>query len=116
MDAGNQIKGDCYRTLAEEPPDVLRIADTDLHLGFPVGSVIKIPSPNAGATRDGGSIPESGRSPGAGIGSPLQYSCLENSMDRGAWRATIHWIARKSDTTENTCTFATEQLLTQASL
>ena len=39
----------------------------------------------AGDTRDAGSIPESGRSPGVGNGNPYQYSCLENSMDRGAW-------------------------------
>ena len=46
---------------------------------------------NAG---DLGSIPGSGRSPGEGIGNPLQYSCLENPMDRGAWWATIHRIAQ----------------------
>jgi len=41
-----------------------------------------------------GSIPESGRSPGGGNGNPLQYSCLENSMDRGAWWATVHGVAK----------------------
>ena len=46
---------------------------------------------------DLGSIPGSGRSPGEGIGYPLQYSCLENSMDRGAWWATVH-AAAKSQT------------------
>ena len=45
---------------------------------------------NAGDIRDVGLIPWSGRSPGKGIGKPLQYSCLENSMDRGAWRVTVH--------------------------
>ena len=44
----------------------------------------------AGDARDMGSIPGSGRSPGAGHGNPLQYSYLENPMDRGAWRATVH--------------------------
>ena len=46
---------------------------------------------NAG---DAGSIPESGRSPGGGHGNPLQYSCLENAMDRGAWWATVHSVAK----------------------
>ena len=43
---------------------------------------------------DVGSIPGSGRSPGEGNGKPLQYSCLENLMDRGAWQATVHGVAR----------------------
>ena len=47
---------------------------------------------NVGDARDMGSIPGSGRSPGGGNGNPLQYSCLENAMDRGAWRATVHGI------------------------
>ena len=42
--------------------------------------------------RDVGSIPGSGRSPGVGSGNPLQYSCLENPMDRGAWQATVHGV------------------------
>ena len=51
--------------------------------------------------RTTGSIPESGRSPGGGHGNPLQYSCLENPMDRGTWRATVHRVA-ELDTTEAT--------------
>ena len=43
---------------------------------------------------DAGLIPESGRYPGGGNGNPLQHSCLENSMDRGAWRATVHGVAK----------------------
>ena len=45
---------------------------------------------NAGDTRDASLIPGWGRSPGEGNGNPLQYSCLGNTMDRGAWRATVH--------------------------
>ena len=52
--------------------------------------VVKNPSANAGDIREVGSIPGSGRSPGAGHNNPLQYSCLENPMDRGAWRGTVH--------------------------
>ena len=48
---------------------------------------------------DMGSTPGSGRSPGEGNGNPLQYSCLGNPMDRGAWRATVHGAAKESDTT-----------------
>ena len=57
---------------------------------------------NAGAVGDAGSIPGSGRSPGGGHGNPLQYSCLENPMDRGTWRATVHGGHKKSDTSEVT--------------
>ena len=49
---------------------------------------------NAGDIRDLVSIPGLGRSPGGGHGNPLQYSCLENPMDRGAWQATIHGVAK----------------------
>ena len=49
---------------------------------------------NAGDVRDTGSIPGLGRSSGGGHGSPLQCSCLKNSMDRGAWRATVHGVAK----------------------
>ena len=58
-------------------------------MGFPGGSDGKEPACNAG---DPGSIPGSGRSPGEGNGFPCQYSCLENSMDRGAWQATVYGI------------------------
>ena len=56
--------------------------------------VVKNPSANAGDIRDVGLIPGLGRSPGGGYGSPLQYSCLENPMDRGAWRATVYGVTK----------------------
>ena len=58
--------------------------------GFPGGSKVKASACNAG---DLGLIPELGRSPGEGNGSPLQYSCLENPMDGGAWWATVHGVS-----------------------
>ena len=64
-----------------------------------VATVVKNPPANAGDVKDAGSIPGSGRSPGGGHGNPLQYSCLENPMDRGAWQATLHGIT-ESDRTE----------------
>ena len=56
--------------------------------------VVENPPANAGDIRDAGSIPGSGRSPGGGHGSPLQYSCPENPMDRGAWWASVHGVAK----------------------
>ena len=50
--------------------------------------------PNAGDARDAGMIPGLGRSPGGGHGNPLQHACLENPMDRGAWWATAHGVAK----------------------
>ena len=49
---------------------------------------------SAGSGDDAGSVPESGRSPGEGNGNPLQYSCLENSMDRGVWQCTGHGVSK----------------------
>ena len=54
-------------------------------MGFPGGTVVKNLPANTGDTRDMGSIPNSGRSPGVGSGNLPQYPCLENSMDRGVW-------------------------------
>ena len=54
---------------------------------------------SAGGVGDIGSIPGSERSPGGGHGNPLQDSCLENPMDRGAWQATVHGVTEESDTT-----------------
>ena len=65
-------------------------------MGFPNGSVVKNLPASAGHL---GLIPGSGRSLGEGNGNPLQYSCLGNSMDRGAWRATVHGVAKELDMT-----------------
>ena len=59
-----------------------------------VALVVKNLPTNAGDIKDVGSIPGLGRFPGRGHGNPLQYSCLENAMDRGAWQATVHGIAK----------------------
>ena len=61
------------------------------YLSFPGGSVVKNPPVSAG---DVGLIPGLGRSPGEGNGNSLQYPCLGNSVDRGAWQATVHGVAK----------------------
>ena len=72
-------------------------------MGVPGGAVIKNPPANAGNARDSGSTPGSERSPGVGNGNLLQYSCLENPMDREAWGAIIHEVT-ELDMTEQLCT------------
>ena len=69
------------------------------HKASQVAQLVKNQSANTRELRDAGSIPGLGRSPRGGNGNPLQYSFLENSMGRGAWRATIHGVTA-SDTTE----------------
>ena len=66
-----------------------------------IARVVKNPPTSAGDIREASSIPGSGRSPGGGHGDPLQYSCLENLIDRGALWATVHGFA-ELDTTEAT--------------
>ena len=99
LDHGTQIFGPTLSCLQED------IFGEDLHLnwwifesnGFPGGSDGEESTCNAGYL---GSIPGSGRSPGEGNDNLLQYSCLENPMDRGARWATVHGIAKELDTTE----------------
>ena len=64
------------------------------HYGIPHGSMVRNLLANAGGRGDAGSISGSGRSPGGRNGNPLQYSCLGNLIDRGAWQATIDGVAR----------------------
>ena len=75
------------------PPKTILIHN--LHKSFPSDAVVKNLPAKAGDPRDTGLIPGWGRSPGGGTGNPLQYSCLENSMDRGAWRAIVHGAAKR---------------------
>ena len=70
---------------------------TTIFTSFPGSSDGKASAYNAG---DPGSIPGSRRSPGEGNGNPLKYSCLGNPMDRGAWQATVHGVAKSQDTTK----------------
>ena len=72
---------------------VLPLMEVQGTLGFPEGTAVKNLPANAGGSRDTGSIPGSGRFPGVGNDDPLQYSCLENPMDRGAWQATLRKTA-----------------------
>ena len=75
---------------------ILVYTSINCKLGFLGGSVVKNPPANAG---DIGLIPGLGRSLGKGNGNPPQYSCLGNPMDRGAWWATVHEVAKESDMT-----------------
>ena len=72
---------------------MFQILNPDL-LGFPGRSGVKTPPADAGDTRVMGLIPGLGRSPGGEHGSPLQYSCLEDPVDRGAWQATVHGVTK----------------------
>ena len=73
------------------------------HVASQVALVVKKPPANVGDERDMGSIPGSGRSPGGGHGDPLQYSCLENPVDRGAWWATVHGVAKSQTWLKHVC-------------
>ena len=75
------------------PRKIIKSRVTDLIEDSQTQAQVKNTHVNAGDTRDEGSIPDSGRSPGVGHGNPLQYSCLENSMDRRGWWATVHGVA-----------------------
>ena len=80
--------GESFKSLAENNDKARGVG------GFPGGSVVKNLPVNVG---DAGLIPGSGRSPGVGNGNPFQYSCLGNPTQRGAWRATVHEVAKESD-------------------
>ena len=65
---------------------------------------------SAGGTRETGSFPGLGRSPGEGNGNPLRYSCLENSMDRGAWQTTVPWGCKELNMTEDAHTIFAKEI------
>ena len=77
-----------------DPSGPTQLGSVHAPVGFPGGSVVKIRPANAGVTGDAGSIPGLGKSAGAGNGNPLQYTFLENPMDREAWWATVQGVAR----------------------
>ena len=72
----------------------ISVMANDIEWASQVALVEKNPPTNAGDVRDTGLIPGSGRFPGGGNGTPLQYSCLENPMDRGPWRSTAHGVTK----------------------
>ena len=88
------LNGSSRRSWGSESDQPLILNKTDGNWASQVALVIKNLPANAGEIRETGSIPGSGRSPGGGNGNPLQYSCLENPMDSGAWRATVHRFAK----------------------
>ena len=80
--------------------------------GFPGGTSGREPTCHAGDIRDPGSIPGWGRSPGGGNGHPLQYSCLENPTDRGAWWATVHGVTKSQTQLKQSSRHACMEILT----
>ena len=82
------------RHQAMRPQSQVTIVKTRATVDSQVALVVNNPPANTGDIRDTGSIPGSGRSPGGGHGNPLHYSCLENPMDRGAWHAKVHRVAK----------------------
>ena len=88
---GSCSNTDCCISLVDGGGRIYFVTPSTYDSGFPSGSVGKESACNAG---DLGLIPGSGRAPGEGNSNPLQYSCLENSMDRGAGQATVHGIAK----------------------
>ena len=83
----------------------VKVTDKSYWLYSQVALVVKNPPPSAGDTGDMSSIPGSGRATGEGSGNPLQYSCLGNPMDRGAWPAMVHRVTKSHTKLINTFMF-----------
>ena len=94
-------------------------ANNKMQKASPVAPVAEQPRDSAVDARDTGSIPASGRAPGGGHGSPLQCSCLENSMNKGAWRATVYGVvegrARLKQLSTHPCEIQKDPKLTPTS-
>ena len=87
---GNPLQYSCLENSKQRVKGVVKMNKDILYsMSFPGGTMVKNPPASAGDIRDVGLIPGLGRSPGGGHGNLLQYSCLENLKDRGAWRATV---------------------------
>jgi len=97
--------GGCRRKKGQLSSDLLHVV-----LNFPGALGVKNPPASAGDMRDAGSIPGSERSPGGGHGIPFHHSCLQNPMDRGAWRATVHRVTKSRTQLKQLNTRASSQL------
>ena len=94
---------ECQPTGYSEKKNVCLCIHIHIHVWASwVALVVKNLPANAGDIRDTGLIPGLGRAPRGGHSDPLQYSCLENTMDRGAWRATVHGVHKELEMTEAT--------------
>ena len=91
------------KTYTSDKQLVIDLEGVTCYMGFSGDTMVKNLPVNAGDSKDSGLIPGSGKSPGIGNGNLLQYSCLENSMDRGVWWATVHGVT-ELDTTERLIT------------
>ena len=83
------------RLLSSSREDLLVLLTSSYSQASQVALAVKNPPANAGDLRVVGSIPDSGRSPGGGHSTPLQCTCLENPLDRGAWRAVAHRVTKR---------------------
>ena len=83
------------RLLSSSREDLLVLLTSSYSQASQVALAVKNPPANAGDLRVVGSIPDSGRSPGGGHGTPLQCTCLENPLDRGAWRVVAHRVTKR---------------------
>ena len=92
--AGREFLGLLFLGLLLQSKAVPFCVSITRHWASQAALMVKNPPANAGDLRDSGLIPGLGRSPGGGHGNPLQYSCLENPMDRGAWWATVHRVTK----------------------